>query len=233
MFPTLLSKTFLILALSLAASYLGAYIVIEGFRRAYKRRAPYVKATRNEEGELDLQVEQAVLYRVFWPAMILNIAAFLALSALKESFPANMLLMTAFTFTEGLSLGVVLISVDENLAMRVSLLTALVTLLAGMIGWYSGVDFTVLSGGLFWALLALILVSIYSIFVQMDDFAHRVMASIGIFIFTAYLLVDFDRLKQAEATADDGWNPALSMAIHIYLDVINLFLQILKLLRHR
>jgi len=234
MFPTLMSKTFLILGLSLGLCYFGAYLVIEYFRRAFQQKKSYVTATRNEEGEYDLEVDQKHLMRLFWPALILNVIAYFCLLSVRETFPLNMVLMGVFTLTDGVTLGVVLISVDENLALRVSWLTALVTVGAGLVSWYSEIDFSVIAGLLFWALCGLLLFTIYSIFKKIGEFAHQVMAAVGIVIFTGYLLLDFGKLKQAQESADlNDWSPALNMSIHIYLDIINLFLQILKLMGHR
>ena len=64
MFETLLSKTLFILAVSLFFCILGALGVLKYFRGAFENGKEYVKAGVNEEGELDLVVEQSVLNKV-------------------------------------------------------------------------------------------------------------------------------------------------------------------------
>jgi FtsH-binding integral membrane protein len=74
-----------------------------------------------------------------------------------------MIMMALFTFTDGITLGVMLISIDENLAINVAWLTALIMLFAGTIGLYSKVDFGFLGRFLLWALIALIVVTFFRI----------------------------------------------------------------------
>jgi FtsH-binding integral membrane protein len=49
----------------------------------------------------------------------------------------------------------------------------------------------------------------------------------GIVIFTLYLVYDFDRLKQANIAGDNSWGTAIDIAVNIYLDIINLFIELL------
>ncbi len=231
MFPTLMSKTFFILSLSLVLCYAGAQLVIIYFRRAYRQGAKFVTAKINKYGQEDLVVEPKLLAKIFWPALIINILCFVGLMFTRYAFPLNMLMMGLFTFTDGITLGVVLISIDENLAIRVAWLTAIATLLAGTIGLYSKVDFSFLSGILFWALIALLIVSIFRIFVAVKGTARRIIAFFGILIFIGYLLYDFNKIKKLKNLANlNNWNTAWDSSISIYLDIINLFLQFLDLL---
>lgn len=141
MFPTLMSKTFFILSLSLTLCYVGAQLVVNYFRRAYQRGEKFVTAKVNKEGQQDIVVDQKLLMRIFWPALIINILCFIGLMIFRNNFPLNMLMMALFTFTEGITLGLVLISIDENLSTKVAWLTVIITLFAGAIGLYSKIDF--------------------------------------------------------------------------------------------
>ncbi|MDP4267946.1 MAG: Bax inhibitor-1 family protein [Bacteroidota bacterium] len=231
MFPTLMSKTFFILFLSLSFCFIGAQAVVSYFRNAYKQGAKYIIAKKNPEGEDDLVIEESFLQVVFWPALIINIISFILLMFTRNSFPINMICMGLFTFTDGITLGLVLMTKDENLGVRVAWLTAIVTLFAGTIGLYSNVDFSFLGNILFWALIAFIIVSFVRIFVRIKGFTRKLIALIGIVIFVGYLLYDFNNLRKIRKLANfNTWNVALDCSIDIYLDIINLFLQILDLL---
>ena len=143
----------------------------------------------------------------------------------------NFFLMSLFTFTDGITIGIVLLSIDENIGVKVTALTAIATLLTSLIGMYSGIDFSFLGRFLFFALLGLILVSIVRLFVSIKGFHRKVIAAIGILIFIGYLLYDFNNLDKAKNIAKlNNWNTALDFSVSIYLDIINLFLQILDLL---
>ncbi|MBU0580584.1 MAG: Bax inhibitor-1 family protein [Candidatus Margulisbacteria bacterium] len=231
MFPTLMSKTFFLLFLSLAFTFIGAFIVVKFFRNAYNNKEIFVTAKKNKAGELDLVVAPGFLMKIFWPVLILDIAAFIFLMLVQHNFPLNVFVMFCYTFITGVMLGLALISVDENLAMKVAWLTAIITLFAGSIGLYSKIDFSFLSGILFWALIALIAVSFLRIFISIKGTAKRIIALIGVLIFVGYLLFDFGNLRKARKVGVlNNWLTALSFSIDIYLDIINLFLQLLDLL---
>ena len=48
----------------------------------------------------------------------------------------------------------------------------------------------------------------------------------GIVIFVLYLVYDFDRLEKANASGDASWETAVDIAVSLYLDIINLFMEI-------
>ncbi len=231
MFETLLSKTLFILAISLGFCFIGALSVVKYFRQAYEKGASYVTAKTNEHGQLDLEVSPELIGKIFWPALILNIITFIILMFCKDIMPLNFFLMSLFTFTDGITIGIVLLSIDENIGVKVTAITAIATLLTSLIGMYSGIDFSFLGRFLFFALLGLILVSIIRLFVSIKGFHRKVIAAVGILIFIGYLLYDFNNLDKAKNIAKlNNWNTALDFSVNIYLDIINLFLQILDLL---
>jgi len=55
-----------------------------------------------------------------------------------------------------------------------------------------------------------------------------VRAYLGAIIFTFYLLFDFSRLEKM--AGDESWGAAIEIAVNIYLDIINLFLDLLEIL---
>jgi FtsH-binding integral membrane protein len=50
----------------------------------------------------------------------------------------------------------------------------------------------------------------------------------GIVIFILFLLVDFSILSAADKSGVNDWNSAFVIAFQIYLDIMNLLLQILE-----
>ena len=53
-------------------------------------------------------------------------------------------------------------------------------------------------------------------------------AYIGAVIFTLYLLYDFNQLEKK--AGDESWGTAIDISVNIYLDIINLFLDLLEIL---
>lgn len=232
MFETLLSKTLFILAGSLVFTFLGALCILKYFRKAYENGKEYVWADVNDEGQLDLFIDSAILKKIFWPALIVSVITFLGLLFYREVEVLNFILMFLFTFSEGITIGVLLISLDENIGIKVTGLTALATFSASLVGMYSGIDFSFLDKFLFYGLMVLLGISILRLFVSIKGTKRKIIAGAGIIIFIGYLLFDFNNLSKAQDVEIlNNWDTALNFAINIYLDIINLFFDILDLLR--
>jgi FtsH-binding integral membrane protein len=55
----------------------------------------------------------------------------------------------------------------------------------------------------------------------------RIKAIAGAILFSLFLVYDFNRLKNLNDVGVNDWSTALDMAISIYLDILNLLLEIL------
>ena len=84
---------------------------------------------------------------------------------------------------------------------------------------------------MFIGLIGLVIVSIIGLFVKIKGSLNKFIASFGVIIFTGYLLFDFNKLSKLREIAEaNNWSTALDFAISIYLDIVNLFLQLISLL---
>lgn len=212
MFETLFSKTFLLLTLSLFVAYLGSLLAFKKIQNAI------------EEGNPERMKGQMLT------AIIVNIIAFILLMFLSGRTPLNMVLMFVFTLSSGFTLGIYMASYGD-VAQKAVALTAGTTLLTGLIASYSNIDFTGLGKILGIVLIIFVIVGIVRIFVKIGNAAHRFMASVGVLLFTGYLLYDFSRLAKLKAVAAaNNWETALHFSISIYLDIINLLMQLMQLL---
>lgn len=231
MFETLFSKTFFILACSLGFCCLGVQAIINYFRKLKNSGSPYVTAVYNEKGQENIVIYPPAFSKMVWTAGILDIVFLVLLMICRDIPVLNLILLAAFTFSSGTSLGISLIMRDENLGIQAAQLTALAVLLTGVIGMRSGIDFGFLGGFLFVGLILLIIGSIVRIFININNTARKMYAIFGIFIFCGYLLYDFSRLTRFEGSAfANTWHMAFKLAINIYIDIINLFLYILDFL---
>ena len=59
---------------------------------------------------------------------------------------------------------------------------------------------------------------------------NRTLNYISALIFSLYLIFDFNRLEKAYISGDNTWNTAIDLSVSIYLDLINLFLDLLQIL---
>ena len=210
MFETLMSKTFVILSASLMIAYLGCLYAQSFFQKLIMTQ----------------QFDRIKRYNI--TAIIVNIIAFIILMFTSKIMPLNMLVMALFTLSSGFTLGLITLAYQDT-AQKALGITALTTFLTGLIAMYSGLDFAWLGTFLFWGLIALIIVSIINLFMKIKG--QKFIAGFGVLIFTGYLLFDFNNLAKLKQVADaNNWTTALDFAISIYLDIINLFLQLLQLL---
>jgi modulator of FtsH protease len=92
----------------------------------------------------------------------------------------------------------------------------------GTVGYATRRDLSYWARGLFWGLLGLILVGIVLIFVHIPH-AHVIYAVLGLVVFGAYTIFDFNRLRRANMAS------AVPIAAGIFLDIFNIFLFMLQL----
>jgi modulator of FtsH protease len=92
----------------------------------------------------------------------------------------------------------------------------------GAYGYATRRDLSSWARTLFWALLGLIAFGIAAIFVSIPN-SHIIYAVLGLGIFGAFTIFDFNRLRRASADS------AVSIAASIFLDIFNVFLLLLNL----
>tara|TARA_B100001175_G_scaffold48541_1_gene37962 strand:- start:1013 stop:1507 length:495 start_codon:yes stop_codon:yes gene_type:complete len=118
----------------------------------------------------------------------------------------------------------------QNLVFQAMLGTTIAILSTSFLVFNSTFDFSILGGYLFIALTILIIMGFLNIFIFKSRFLSLIKSYIGVIIFTGYLLYDFNLLEQRMNIGDDSWSSAVKIAVNIYLDIINLFLDLLQIL---
>ncbi|MBM2827245.1 MAG: Bax inhibitor-1/YccA family protein [Dehalococcoidia bacterium] len=151
------------------------------------------------------------------PGIIAGFATLMALLGLRERSPINLGLLYAFGALEGVVLGVVLDAyVARGLSgaiFQAAVTTAGVTLVAGAYGATTKRDLTWMGNILFTGLVSVIVASVLGI--------------VSSVLFTGYIIYDMQQVVAAKnATEGD----AILFAVNIYLDILNLFLNLLQLL---
>lgn len=86
-------------------------------------------------------------------------------------------------------------------------------------------DLSFLGGMLLAALLALIAISIFSIFWPLSSTGMLAYSFIGVLVFSGYVLFDINRMKRYGVRAED----VPLMALSLYLDFLNLFISLLRI----
>jgi FtsH-binding integral membrane protein len=164
-----------------------------------------------------------------WTLFPMAIAILLALGCLKNRYPQNYLLLLAFTLVTSVSIGTVLAvarySGTEDLVLQAAVLTGVIFVSLTLFTLQSKVRFDFLGGGLSVALSALIVAGLMRFLFPSTQLMHTLYALAGCLVFSLYII--FDTYMIAERL---GYDDYLVAAIELYLDVLNLFLFILRLL---
>jgi modulator of FtsH protease len=170
-------------------------------------------------------------YRWGW---VWFIAAIATLFGIQFAVRSSEQLAIFFLFGFGLLLGLAVAptiayyaSTDPQAVWQAGGATALFIAGFGAAGYATRRDLSGLARVCFWALLALIVFGIITIFVNIPNGA-LIYAILGLVIFAGFTLVDFQRLRRSK---DIRTAPLL--AASIFLDVLNVFLLFLQLFGRR
>ena len=116
----------------------------------------------------------------------------------------------------------------QNTIVQAVLGTASAVIATASIVFLTDIDFSFLGGFLFTSLVILIVMGLINIFFIRSKLFSLIRAYIGAVIFTLYLLFDFDRLQKN--AGDESWSTAIDISVNLYLDIINLFMDLLEIL---
>ena len=140
--------------------------------------------------------------------------------------------MALFTFQSivfGPFLGLIMLEMDENDGYKALKTVFLVTLLTGFVGYsdiYSFSENNFLAVFLLFSLLGLIVFEFIRAIKGLSRKAVKAKAIFGAFIFSLFLLFDFNLIAKGEYMVNN-WDSAFELAFTIYLDIMNLLLEIL------
>lgn len=169
----------------------------------------------------------------FWIGLVGGFVVLIALRFVRDSSPLNLILFAAFAALEGVVLGDVL---EVYVAQGASLIiiqaaaaTAAAGLAAGAAGYLTHRDLSGLAGYLFIALVVVIVASLIGLFFQ-SGVLWTVISAVSALLFTGFLVIDLNRVARARNVSEGD---AIAMAISVYLDIFNLFLDLLSLFAGR
>jgi uncharacterized protein len=167
-------------------------------------------------------------------ALIPFVAAFGCLIAMRftarRAATATVVLLLAFGLLMGFALAPGLAyyaSVDPQALWKAGLATTLFVGALGSAGYATSRDLSGLARGLFWALLALLVFGVVTVFVHIPG-GSMLYSVLGLVIFGGFTMVDFQRLRR---NTEAAYAPLL--AASIFLDILNVFLFFLRIFTGR
>jgi uncharacterized protein len=99
-------------------------------------------------------------------------------------------------------------------------------------GYLTKRDLTGWGSFLFMGLIGVVIASLVNIFTQ-SSAASWIISAVGVIVFTGLTAYDTWKIKAMAAAGAEGRKPAILCALTLYLDFINLFLMLLRLIGNR
>ncbi len=204
--PTFFGKVMTFFALAIVTSAVGAYLT-STYAIQYFFEMPWL------------------IYALFAVELILVFTS----RMWSTKRPLNRLLFVLFAFITGVTIAPLLTIVAATPEGTVMLIKALVATGAmftatAAIGWTTKYDLSGMRGFLIMGLVGMIIVGVAGIFFPWGNTFELVFSGIGVIIFSAFTMYDFQKIKNYPP------DRYIDAALRLYLDIFNLFLYILRLI---
>merc|ERR1712107_344182 len=160
---------------------------------------------------------------MLFPAFLLSMGLLIALHVKRKETPINLILLAAFTVVEAYTVGVLVTFFDQAVVVQAFFLTAVVVGLTAFT-FQTKRDFSNIGAALYTGLLVLILGGFMNIFIG-SELTETAMAVGGALLFSLFIIFD-TQMIMTRLSAEEY----IVATIQLYLDIINLFIEILKIL---
>ena len=118
----------------------------------------------------------------------------------------------------------------QNVVFQAMMATTIAVISTASLVFFISFDFGIMQGFLLISLLILIIMGFLNNIIFKSRLYSIIRAYLGVILFTGYLLYDFNQLEKKMNTGDNSWGTAIDIAVNLYLDIINLFLDILYIM---
>jgi len=167
---------------------------------------------------------------LLYMALFLPFGFLIGLYCCKNQHPLNLCLLGGFTLSLAYSVGCVCARYYAvgygMIVFQALLLTAAVFISLTTYVFVTKKDFSFLGAGLYAALMILIVWSLINMIFPIDGGFRIVFSAVGALIFAGYILYDTSLIVH-----NYGPDDYIEASINLYLDIINLFLYLLEILR--
>ena len=143
----------------------------------------------------------------------------------RKSYPTNLLFLTGFTVLEAYSISVIVSFYNAKIVVEALIFTLGIFVALSLFACQTKYDFTSWMPYLFGALWVLVLFGFMSMFFPYSSKVELGYGVVAALIFSGYILVDTQLVMRHYHVEEE-----IAAAISLYLDVINLFLAILRIL---
>ncbi|KAI4087829.1 MAG: hypothetical protein LQ344_006521 [Seirophora lacunosa] len=143
----------------------------------------------------------------------------------RKSYPTNLLFLSGFTALEAYSISVIVSFYQTKVVLEALIITAAIFVALTIFACQTKYDFTSWMPYLFGGLWILIIFGFMAAFFPYSSRVELVYGGVAALIFSGYILVDTQLVMRHYHVEEE-----IAAAISLYLDIINLFLAILRIL---
>ena len=171
-------------------------------------------------------------------AVIVEFGVVLGISASFNRLSAGMATLLFFVYAalNGFTISIVLLAFDIETVFLAFASTAALFAVMSLIGYTTHVDLSKLGTYLMMAVIGLVIAMVVNIFVN-SGMLDTIISMAGVLIFTALTAYDTQRIgrvgTQMSMNGDEEMKFGIFEALQLYLDFINMFLFLLRLLGRR
>ncbi|KAI0019973.1 transmembrane BAX inhibitor motif-containing protein [Xylariomycetidae sp. FL0641] len=160
-----------------------------------------------------------------WVSLFGSIGFMLLTYWKRKSYPTNLLFLSGFTVLEAYTISVIVSMYDSKIVLNAAILTGGIFVFLTLFACQTKYDFTSWMPYLFGALWGLLLFGFMAAFLPYSSTGELIYGGLAALIFSGYILVDTQLVLRKHHVEEE-----IAAAISLYLDIINLFLAILRIL---
>lgn len=157
----------------------------------------------------------------------LGVVIFLSSRIMKMQFSTAALVYALYAWLTGVTFASIFVVYQMGTIMLVFLITAVLFALFAFIGYVTKIDLTKMGSYLLMALIGIIVVSIVNMFVGSTGL-HLFLSYVLVLVFVGLTAYDVQKIKELSRQLPDD-RVAIIGALTLYLDFINLFLNLLSI----
>jgi len=171
-------------------------------------------------------------YWLIWVAFIPSFICLIVMSCcegVRRKSPGNMVCLGIFTLAEGFMMGIVVSTYSAKEVLIALGICVVVVFGLTIFALQTKIDFTAMGGALLVALLCLMMFGFFAAIFRGNNILNLVYASIGAFIFGLYIIFDTQMMMGGKHKYALDPEEYIFASLNLYLDIINLFLFILRI----
>lgn len=166
----------------------------------------------------------------------LGLVMYLSMRVHKMSFGAALGAFLIYSIVNGMTLSIILLAYTFTSIATVFAGAALIFGAMAIYGYVTKTDLEPFRALLFMGLIGIVIMSVINIFMRSATF-NPIIGFIGVAVFSGLTAYDIQKLKKIHKQGGRGYasegNMAIIGALTLYLDFINLFLSLLRIMGNR